>query len=362
MGRGLSLLGALLLLALAGCSTREPPPVAGSPALLAAWADDDHAAALEAFLVSCPAILRREPTGPLGGVAGAGDVEDWQRVCRMAQVTAPPAARAFFERNFVARPQAVAAGHYDGLFTGYYEPLLSGSRWPTARHVYPLHRPPQDLQRRRGQPLLARASIDRGALAREALELVWVDDPVGKFFLQIQGSGQVELPDGERIRVGYAGQNGHAYYAIGRYLIDAGYVPMELMSMQAIDHWLRTAPPDQAWGLMHRNPSYVFFRELGPVAETPGPHGAMDLPVTPGRSLAVDRSYTPLGALVWVETTEPTPEGERPFRRLMVAQDVGGAIRGPVRGDVFWGAGRRAEYAAGHMKQPGRLWQLVPRP
>ena len=351
------------LLVLAACAGREPAPHAGSPAALPGWAADDQAAALEAFLVSCPTILQRNPQSPLGDVAAAGSTADWQRVCRIAQTTPPSAARAFFERHFTAVPQHAGDGGYDGLFTGYYEPLLSGSRWPTARHQTPLHTVPRDLPRRRGHPLLARAAIDRGALAREGLELMWVDDPIGKFFLQIQGSGQVELADGERIRVGYAGQNGHAYYAIGRHLIDAGYIPVQLMSMQAIDGWLRTAPPDQAWNLMHRNPSYVFFRELGPVATTPGPIGAMGLPVSPGRSLAVDRSFTPLGSLVWVETTEPTPQGgERPLRRLMVAQDVGGAIRGPVRGDVFWGAGRQAEYAAGHMKQPGRLWQLVPRP
>ncbi|MFW5834125.1 MAG: murein transglycosylase A, partial [Pseudomonadota bacterium] len=245
--------------------------------------------------------------------------------------------------------------------TGYYEPLLRGARWPSERFRYPLHRAPGNLAGRRGHPLLARAAIDRGALAREALELVWVDDPIAKFFLQIQGSGQVELGGGERIRVGYAGQNGHPYRAIGRDLIEAGHIPPELMSMQAIDGWLRAASPTEAFGLMHRNPSYVFFRELGPVIDTPGPIGAMGVPVTPGRSLAVDRDHTPLGSLVWVETTAPTPAGEQPLRRLMVAQDVGGAIRGPVRGDVFWGAGPEAEYAAGHMKQPGRLWQLVPR-
>ena len=351
-----------LLLAAAGCASRPDVPVTGSPAALSGWHEDDHAAALGAFLVSCPTLLARDPTGPLGGTLGAGETADWQRVCSTALATPPARAKAFFERHFIALPQEAAPGQYDGLFTGYYEPLLQGSRWPSPRYRYPLHRAPTDLQRRRGQPLLARAAIDRGALAREGLELVWVDDPIGKFFLQIQGSGQVELPNGERIRVGYAGQNGHSYYAIGRHLIDTGYVPVELMSMQVIDSWLRTAPSEQAWGLMHRNPSYVFFRELGPVATTPGPLGAMSLPVTPGRSLAVDRSYTPLGSLVWVETTAPLPDGPRPLRRLMVAQDVGGAIRGPVRGDVFWGAGREAEYAAGHMKEPGRLWQLVPRP
>ncbi|TVQ35924.1 MAG: murein transglycosylase [Geminicoccaceae bacterium] len=356
----LALAGLALGLLLAGCAQRITPD-ATSPSLLQGWAADDHPAALDTFLVSCPTILRRDPSGPLGGVEGAGDTATWQHLCRTAATTPPQRARMFFEQHFKAVPQARSPGVYDGLFTGYFEPLLNGSRWPTAQHRYPLHQPPRDLQRRRGQPLLARASIDRGALAQERLELVWVDDPVAKFFLQIQGSGQVQLTDGNRIRVGYAGQNGHGYHAIGRDLIDAGYVPRELMSMQAIDTWLRTAHPDQAWGLMHRNPSYVFFQELGPVEGSRGPNGAMGLPVTPGRSIAVDRHHNPLGGLVWIDTTEPTPEGLRPLRRLMVAQDVGGAIRGPVRGDVFYGAGPEAAFTAGHMQHPGRLWQLVPR-
>lgn len=352
---------AALAFTAAACQTARAPINPTSPAALAGWSTDDHAAALQAFLVSCPVLTRRDSGGPLGGIAGAGDTPAWQRACRDAAATSPGGARTFLERSFTIVAQETGPDGATGLFTGYYEPLLYGSRNPSVRFRYPLHRRPANLGRRKGHPLLSRASIDSGTLARERLELAWVDDPVAKFFLQIQGSGQVQLDTGELIRVGYADQNGHPYRAIGRDLIDSGVIPREQMSMQAIDHWLRTANPGEAQALMHKNPSYVFFRELGPVATTPGPIGAMSVPVTPGRSLAVDRSYVPLGSLVWVDTTIPTPAGERALRRLMVAQDVGGAIKGPVRGDVFWGAGPQAEYVAGRMKQPGRLWRLVPR-
>ena len=168
------------------------------------------------------------------------------------------------------------------------------------------------------------------------------------------------MPSGETVRVGYADQNGRPYRAIGKDLIENGAIPREQMSMQAIRAWL-DANPGQAPGMMARNPSYVFFTELKDLAAASGPLGAQGVPLTPGRSLAVDRKFLPLGAPLWVDTTAPEPQGERPLRRLMVAQDTGGAIRGPVRGDVFWGAGPEAEHLAGHMKSPGRLFILLPR-
>ncbi len=272
-------------------------------------------------------------------------------------------------------------GDRDGLFTGYYEPLLQGARAPDAVHRYPLYRRPPDLVsvdlgqfddefkgRRIGGrvedgrlvPFADRAAIDAGALAGRKLELLWVDDPVDRFFLEIQGSGQVRLPDGETVRVGYADQNGRPYRAIGKDLIESGAITREQMSMQAIRAWL-DANPKQAPSLMARNPSYVFFTEITELAAESGPLGAQGVPLSPGRSLAVDRKFLPLGAPMWVDTVAPEPQGERPLQRLLVAQDTGGAIRGPVRGDVFWGAGPEAEHLAGHMKSPGRLFILLPR-
>ena len=269
----------------------------------------------------------------------------------------------------------------EGLFTGYYEPLLRGSRTPDAAYRYPLYRRPPDLVsvdlgqfdpelegRRIGGrvadgrlvPYADRAAIDRGALAGHGLELLWVDDPVARFFLEIQGSGQIRLVDGGATRVGFADQNGRPYRAIGKDLIEAGAIPREQMSMQAIRDWLE-AHPAEAPATMARNPSYVFFAELPDLAAAAGPLGAQGVPLTPGRSLAVDRKFLPLGAPMWLDTTVPEPEGERPLHRVVVAQDTGGAIRGPVRGDVFWGAGPWAEHVAGHMKSPGQLYLLLPR-
>jgi membrane-bound lytic murein transglycosylase A len=210
------------------------------------------------------------------------------------------------------------------------------------------------------RPYLDRAAIDRGGLAGRGLELLWVDDAVGKFFLQVQGSGLVELADGRRLRIGYADQNGRAYRAIGRDLVEMGELAREEVSLQTIRDWLR-AHPERAQELMERNPSYVFFRELGDAATTPGPLGAQNVALAPERSIAVDRRFVPLGVPLWLDTTAPYPEGERPFRRLLVAQDTGGAIKGPVRGDVFWGSGERAEHIAGHMRSRGRWFALLPR-
>ena len=376
---GLALLGA--------CAEEKPPPEAPLPpaalkltpvdfADLPGWAEDDPAQALEAFRRSCARWAKQTPDKAIGGQGGfAGTVRDWQPVC--ARAATAGSARTFFASNFA--PFAVGAGDdREGLFTGYYEPLLQGARRPDATYRYPLYRRPSDLvsvdlgqfdpelegrriggrvEKGRLVPYADRAAIDRGALSGRELELLWVDDPVDRFFLEIQGSGQVRLPDGATIRVGYADQNGRPYRAIGKDLIEIGAIPREQMSMQAIRTWL-AANPAQAPAMMAKNPSYVFFTEQAPAS---GPMGAQGVPLTPGRSLAVDRKFLPLGAPVWVDTTAPELDGERPLRRLMVAQDTGGAIRGAVRGDVFWGAGPRAEHLAGHMKSPGRLFILLPR-
>jgi membrane-bound lytic murein transglycosylase A len=381
---------ALCALLAAACAKREEAPAEPTLSLvpvtfaaLPGWPEDDPSEALLAFRRSCGRMARQDPGKRMGGSgAFAGQVGDWARACAEADRTAadPAAARSFFETAFA--PFAVTdGGKAEGLFTGYYEPLLSGSRAPDARYRHPLYRRPADLvsvdlgqfdpelagrriagrvEDGRLRPYADRAAIDGGALAGRDLELLWVDDPVDRFFLEIQGSGQVRLADGGTVRVGYADQNGRPYRAIGKDLIEAGAIPRERMSMQAIRAWLE-ANPDQAPGMMAKNGSYVFFRELPELATAPGPLGAQGVPLTPGRSLAVDRKFLPLGAPLWLDTTAPFPDGDRPLRRLVVAQDTGGAIRGPVRGDVFWGADALAEHVAGHMKSPGRLFILLPR-
>ncbi|MBU2089727.1 MAG: MltA domain-containing protein, partial [Alphaproteobacteria bacterium] len=256
------------------------------------------------------------------------------------------------------------------------EAELSGSLTRTARHTVPLHRRPDDLvmvdlgqfrdelkgQRIAGRvidgslkPYESRQQIVGGALDSRRLEILWVDDPVDAFFLQIQGSGRVTLADGRVIRVGYAGQNGHPYVAIGRELIAKGELTRENVSMQSIRAWL-AANPGRADEIMNSNPSYVFFREL----PGEGPVGAQGVALTPLRSLAVDRRFVPLGTPVWLDVDHPDSGAPR-LRQLVVAQDVGGAIRGPVRGDLFWGHGKDAADKAGRMKSTGFYYLLLPK-
>ncbi|HEX5079997.1 MAG TPA: MltA domain-containing protein [Geminicoccaceae bacterium] len=386
----------LLPLALVACGGAEPEaPTAPAPpesrlravsfADLDGWQLDDPGAALVAFRRSCASFAARPATERLASDPAiaplAGTIEAWRGACAAANgPAAPEQARAFFEDWF--QPYLVSdRDQAFGLFTGYYEPLLHGSRHHGGPYTVPLYRAPDDLVRvdlgrfkpdLAGQtiagrldgsqlvPYYARAEIDAGALAGRDLELVWVDDPIDKFFLQVQGSGQVQLDDGTRMRVGYAGQNGHRYHAIGRDLVALGAMTIDEVSLQSIRDWL-AAHPEQAGAIMARNDSYVFFRERPELDAADGPIGAQGVPLTAGRSLAVDARYIPLGAPVWLETTAPWPEGDGPLRRLMVAQDSGGAIRGPVRGDVFWGTGARAEAIAGRMRSEGRYVVLLPK-
>jgi len=350
-------------------------------AALAGWADDSQAEAMPAFARSCARIARRADADALDRNGIAGTAADWRRPCAAAaQIAAGDndAARHFFESEFV--PFAVFNGGAEvGLFTGYYEPTLRGSLVADATHTVPLYRIPPDLVtaklgefhsdlagRRitgrvrdgRLERYPSRAEIDGGALVARDLELAWVDDPVAAFFLHIQGSGRIELADGTLVRVGYRGQNGHAYVAIGRELVKRGALTLQSVSLQSIRAWLH-ANPAQAAAVMALNPSYVFFRRI----DGEGPVGAEGTVLTAGRSLAVDRRHLPLGVPLWLDATAPPTTGtgpDRPLRRVVVAQDTGGAIRGPVRGDVFWGHGPEAEAVAGHMKHQGRYFILLP--
>lgn len=350
----------------------------GSFADLEGWEEDDPSGAVAAFRRSCRPLLRQRSGPPDGFPATVGD---WRPACEAAaRVPAgAAAARAFFESHF----QPFAAGNVDdpeGLFTGYYEPFLEGSRERSDRYRVPLYIRPPDLvtvdlgafrEEYKGRALAGRVeggalipypdrrAIEEGALAGRDLELVWVDDPVDAFFLQIQGSGRVRLEGGGEMRVGYAAQNGHPYFAIGKDLVERQALRREEVSMQSIRKWLEENP-DLADDVMARNASYVFFQEL----DGEGPLGAQGVALTPGRSLAVDRRHWPLGVPIWLDASAPSAkEGEpdQPLRRLLVAQDTGGAIRGPIRGDVFWGHGDEAAEIAGRMKHSGRIWVLLPR-
>jgi membrane-bound lytic murein transglycosylase A len=364
----------LLLAGLAACTERP----AGF-ATLPGWAEERHAEAIPPFLEGCRAVARQPADRPLGG-GGTGEGALLPAALAPAcdeAATLPPgddaAARAFLERRF--RPQPMG----EGLMTGYFEPALAGARARSAAFPMPLlARPPglveadlgllaPDLAGRRvaGQvrdgrlvPFHSRAEIMRGALAGQGLEIVWVD-PVDAFFLQIQGSGRVALPGEAPLRLGYAAQNGHAYVPVGRVLVERGVLPREGVSMQSIRAWMASAGPEAAAELMARNPSYVFFAPREGLRPEQGPPGTLGAPLTPGRSMAVDRAHIPLGLTVWAAMRDPV-DGT-PIRRLLMAQDTGGAIRGAARGDLFWGWGEAAAERAGRMREPSSLFVLLPR-
>ena len=349
---------------------------------LPGWAQDDHAAALTVFRRSC-IFLDDRPSGDKMGVTGT--VADWRLVCRAAHDLPDPigndAARAFFEKNF--RPVAVVGDDGDeGLFTGYYEPELLGSLKPGPEYQVPLYRRPPDLVTfdqgiprhsssaglKRGRIVDGRAhgyytreEISKGALDGKVEPLLYLKDKVDAFFLHIQGSGRVRLANGDVRRVAFAAKTGRPYTPIGRILVERNEIPREKVSMQSIKAWLR-ANPDKADEVMWQNQSYIFFREVDDVDPNLGPPGAQGIPLTPGRSLAVDKRFHGYGSLLWLDSTAPAEDGktEDTLRRLMIAQDTGSAILGPVRGDVFWGSGEKAGEIAGRMKSTGRLFVLVP--
>jgi membrane-bound lytic murein transglycosylase A len=345
---------------------------------LPGWERDDMAAALPALRRSCARLAGRPDDRAMGPNGYAGTVGEWAEPCQAIRALPADAAHTQVRETLRAHfaPFAVAGPDgREGLFTGYYEATLDAARRRGGPYQHPIYAPPDDLVRvnlgkfrdnlegtrivgrlegGRLVPYHDRAAIADGALDGRAEVLLWADDPVDVFFLHVQGSGVARLPDGTRQRIGYAASNGREFYAIGRALIQSGALDGQDVSMQAIRDWLR-ANPDRAEELMHRNGRYIFFREI----EGAGPIGALGVPLTPERSLAIDPGKLPLGAPVWLDTTYPATDD--PLRRLMVAQDTGSAIKGAVRGDFFWGHGEPALAQAGRMKQPGRYWVLLPR-
>ncbi len=403
-----------LTLWLAACSSVAPPgkPSPGAPegvryepvafANLPGWGDAERAKSLDALRESCRVLARRDGWAGACSAAAAVDTAD------------SAAVRRYFEQSF-APWRIVEAGKDAGLITGYYEPLLNGSRVKSARTPYPVYGVPADLavadvtpaQRAREQlvlrpaganryavvegktsasagelvarprefaidsrtarlkgridgnrfvPYYPRAQISAGQGVGQAEVLAWVEDAVELFFLQVQGSGRIQLDDGSMLRVGYAEQNGYPYVSIGRHLVDRGELTLADASMQGIQAWIKRNP-NRMDELFNVNPSYVFFRRLGETGG--GPLGSLGVPLTDGYSVAVDPRYVPLGVPVFLDTTWPLTAS--PLRRVMLAQDTGGAIRGANRADFFWGFGTEAGMYAGRMKQKGSLWLLLPR-
>lgn len=352
------------------------PPVVVPPAITAPfaasqwgklpdWQSTDLTPSFTALQQSCRAVKNRT---------------NWQSVCAQAEALIQPdntALHQFFESAFTPYQVFNPDGSSQGLITGYYEPKLPGSRVRTVRFRYPLYGVPDDLltidlsevypqlkdlrlrgrlQGKRVVPYYNRADIEQGKAAVQGRELFWVDNAVELFFLQIQGSGRIELPDGSTVKVGYAEQNGQPYSSIGRKLVETGELKLEQASMQGIKQW-GEQHPDKLPALLAQNSSYVFFRELPNTLS--GPFGALGVPLTDAYSIAVDARTIPLGAPVFLSTTYPNTA--EPLNRLMLAQDTGGAIKGAVRADFFWGYGEQAGVQAGRMKQSGQMWVLFPK-
>lgn len=385
-----------VLTALAACQTTPPvpsptpPPPTPAPAppqrasfTPAPWADlpglakDSLAASWPAFLVGCRALAKRASYDAV-----------WKTPCTAAGSVDgkdEAAVRAFFMTHFSPYRVAVDGGSDTGLVTGYYEPLLTGSRTPRDPYKVPLYGRPDDLlvvdlgslypelenKRVRGRvvghrvvPYASREEIERNPAAMPAKPLAYVSDPVEAFFLEIQGSGRIALDDGTVLRLNYADQNGHPYRSVAAVLIERGELTRERASMQAIRSWVQ-AHPDEMRALLDSNPSYVFFREVpAPApgsldAAIDGPQGSLGVPLLAKRTIAVDARFIPLGTPVWLATTRPL--SDEPLERLVMAQDTGGAIRGPVRADFFWGFGAEAGSEAGRMRQGGRMWILWPK-
>ncbi|MEM1234016.1 MAG: murein transglycosylase A [Pseudomonadota bacterium] len=299
---------------------------------LRGWSDDDHGAALRVFLETCPDMIAPE----------------WAKICAVATQTPDP--KSFFEAFF--QPVLISDGK-PMLFTGYFEPELRGSRVQSAEYRYPVYALPSDTSK--GRYASRRAIEEQGLLSGQGLELAWVKDPVDAFFLQIQGSGRIVFPDGSKLRLGYAGKNGHEYRSIGRELVRRGTFEAHEVSADVIRSWV-ARNGEAGRELLWHNPSFVFFREVNDVSPSKGPLGAMNRSVTAMRSIAVDPVFTPLGAPVWIEKS-----GNDALERLMIAQDTGSAIKGAQRADIFYGTGRVAGRTAGQIKDSGRMVTLLPR-
>ena len=340
-------------------TTQAPHVMPVAFTVLPGWASDDHLAAFKAYCASAVAV---------GGLKAQFALD------QTARITTAPQARAFFESQF--RAGRVVHDGPPGLLTGYYEPIIDGSLTPAPLFTVPIYRRPADLEnvvseaergaksgalthvRRTAQgvePYPTRAQIESGALANRGLELCALADAVDAFFLHVQGSGVVRLPDGRQMRITYDGKNGHPYTSIGRTLIDEGALTAEGLTLQVLGDYLR-ADPVYGRAVMQRNASFVFFKELSGDSAV----GVLGTPLTPGRSLAVDTAFHALGAPIYVSAPSMTHVSPDGFHRLMIAHDVGSAIKGPERGDIYFGTGPDALALAGITKHPGTFFVLQP--
>ncbi len=376
------LTGALLLVS--ACAGRTGPPTLALTridyAAIPGWNADRLGGVLPALLAECERLGRLPADTSLGGAvearSAAGMAGSYGPACQAARAL-PSGDEATVRRYlqtwflpFLASDRDVP----DASLTGYFEPEFAGSLSRTSEYAVPVYGRPSELvtlsapgpggqpltgrvEDHRVEPYWSRAQIDRGALGRRGLEILWLRDPVDLFFLQVQGSGRIRLPDGQIVRLGYAGRNGQPYVPLGRLLVAGGQLPADGVSMQSIRGWL-TAHPAEAGPLMERNPNYVFFRLLDDVAPNQGPPGALGVTLTPLRSAAVDRAFLPLGVPLFVATTRP--DGS-PLDRLVLAQDLGTDVTGPVRADLFFGWNDAAARDAGAMHAGGRIVLLLPR-
>lgn len=348
----------------------------------------DQKQSFSAFQISCHTLLRQKPENNAGSQMLPLKVKDWYPACQAASALSDKSisnkkAKAFFEQWFspVMLYDETTSNKQplEGLFTGYYMPFLHGSLVKTTQYTIPIYGVPNNLvtvdlgqfdsqwtnKRLVGRvkknqliPFYTRAQIDRGALKDHAPVIVWTNSMMDRLNLEIQGSGVVQLPNDEKLYLGYATGNGAAYTPVARVLIEQGVLTRDTASMQAIRAYFESHPK-KTNPIIHRNKSFVFFRVL----EKQIALGAQGVGLTSGYSLAVDRQWIPMGIPIWLNTTHPdrTHQNKRVLQRLMIAQDTGGAIRGMVRGDVYWGAGDRAENIAGKMRNQGQYWFLVPK-
>ncbi|CAI3947297.1 murein transglycosylase A [Commensalibacter communis] len=352
---------------------------------LSGWDKENYGQLLTLFRQNCQYLEKLPPNRHLGGVQGlfGGQTQDWLQSCNAANavnVADPAQAKQFFETWL--QPYQYTINGTTGKVTGYYEPDVEGSTVRTDVYKVPVYRKPRDLIARKntdGQieygfiqgglfvPYYTRAQIDQGALSGKGLEIAWVKDPIDLFFMQIQGSGRIVLPDGQILRLGYAGKNGQPYTALGRLMIDQGLMDSQSINMFSVRAWLHSHP-EQAVSLMEQNKNYVFFRRLTDQRHDTGPIGTLGAPLTAGRSVAVDKQWIPLGVPLWLETTMPSPAQNQtdslvryPWKRMVFAQDVGGGVTGMSRVDLFTGWGAQAGWYAGLMNEEGKVFILLPR-
>jgi membrane-bound lytic murein transglycosylase A len=365
---------ALVLVLLAGCATpptrapgqRAPSTDSSFPAAsftspiatfsavawqqIPGWQEDDLSAAWSAWLESCKAMVKRNST------------RSWSGVCDRAKSVSgsnPQAVRRYFEDAFQAYAiRSNSTSSETGLVTGYYEPIMNGSRVRTSRYTVPLYGYPAAWKRNKPNPGPSRAELMESNLLRGS-ELVWVEDPVAAAFMQIQGSGKIQLDDGTVLRFGFAGTNDQPFKSFAQWLLNKGEITRSQATMQGIQSWAKRNPR-RVEEMLNANPRFVFFKELpSNVSPDLGPIGALGVPLTAERSIAVDLKAMPLGAPVFIATTRPL--SKQSLRRLVMAQDTGTAIVGGVRADYYWGTGDAAGELAGRMKQDGQMWLLLPK-